>query len=243
MKDEQYEFDCMFHLCGFQRLPTYCGMFQHKSRKHVLIASEDVDLSVFELFANPFDIKILRIDPYDAKAIGERLLEYVAQMPAESRLAFNLTAGTKMMYQAAFEVAHVTGGYAHYFTTRTYAELDVSADSCAEFKVVRPIAPIRSVETFLRLNTIECKVASKGKWGDVPERRDEVRGRLRDYLRSRAKDMRYLYKLLTPYNTEDRPSFDVADNERSGIEVNFRSGGRATVVTPEGKFSFGYFPE
>lgn len=243
MEEREYEFDCMFHLCGYQRLPTYWGMHQHKSRKHVLIATDDVDVSVYELFAHPFDLRVLRVDPYDAKSISEKLLDCVAALPDDSRLAFNLTAGSKMMYQAALEVAHATGGYAHYFTTGTYAEMDISASNCSEFKLVRPIAPIRSVETFLRLNTIGCKIANKGKWNDVAARQNGLRSRLRGYLRSKSSELRYLYKVINPYCRDGVDSFDVIDDKVTGIRVWLKPSGRAGVESADDRFEFREFPD
>ncbi len=237
MTTEEFEFDYVFHLCGFQRLPAYWGIRQHKSRKHILIASDQVDLDVYRLFVHPFDIEDLRVNPFDPRAIADTLLEYISKLPSDSRIGFNLTAGTKLMFQAAMDVYRATGGYAFYFTTDTYSEMDLG-----NYQLVRPIAKIRSVETFLRLNTLECKVSEKGRWGDRPERKNGERRRLCTFLASHAKSLRSLYRLLTPYIDEEGMPFAVTCNGKINISVALAEDARASVVAGNESFYFEFFP-
>ena len=110
MDNKDFEFDCTFHLCGFQRLPAYWGIRQHKSRKHVLIASDAVDVDVYNLFIHPFDVKVVRVDPFDPRRICDSMLEFIATLPADSRLAFNLTEWIKLTIQAMMDVWRAAGG-------------------------------------------------------------------------------------------------------------------------------------
>lgn len=238
MNNDDFEFDYTFHLCGFQRLPAYWGIRQHKSRKHVLIASDAVDVDVYNLFVHPFDIKVVRVDPFDPRKICDSMLEFISSLPADSRLAFNLTAGTKLMFQAMMDVWKAAGGYAYYFTTDTYSELDLSS-----YKLVRPIAPVNSVETFLRLNTLDCKVTEKGRWNDDPGRNDQERARLREFLCKKSKDLRCLYKLLIPYTNETGVDFSVRDKGRTNIEVTLYKNANAVVAAGNEMFSFTFFPD
>ena len=238
MNKEDFEFDYTFHLCGFQRLPAYWGLRQHKSRKHVLIASDAVDVDVYNLFIHPFDVKVVRVDPFDPRRICDSMLEFIATLPADSRLAFNLTAGTKLMFQAMMDVWRAAGGYAYYFTTDTYSELDLST-----YKLVRPIAPVKSVETFLRLNTLDCKVTEKGRWGDHPGRNAPERRRLCEFLRKRAKGLRHLYKLLSAAFDENGVGFSVRDKGRTNIDVRLYPNGNAIVTAGDEVFSFDFFPD
>ncbi len=238
MDNKDFEFDCTFHLCGFQRLPAYWGIRQHKSRKHVLIASDAVDVDVYNLFIHPFDVKVVRVDPFDPRRICDSMLEFIATLPADSRLAFNLTAGTKLMFQAMMDVWRAAGGYAYYFTTDTYSELDLST-----YKLVQPIASVKSVETFIRLNTLDCKVTEKGRWSDYPARNDPERRRLCEFLREKAKDLRYLYKLLVSYIDDGGVKFAVKDNGRTNIEVRLYANDKAIVTAGKKVFSFDFFPD
>lgn len=238
MNKDDFEFDYTFHLCGFQRLPAYWGIRQHKSSKHVLIASEAVDVDIYNLFVHPFDVKVVRVDPFNPRKICDSMLEFISTLPADSRLAFNLTAGTKLMFQAMMDVWKAAGGYAYYFTTDTYSEMDLSS-----YKLVRPIVAINSVETFLRLNTLDCKVTEKGRWSDDPGRNDQERTRLREFLCKKAKDLRYLYKLLSPYIDEIGTDFSVRDNGRTNIEVTLYKNANAVVIAGNEMFSFKFFPD
>ena len=237
MTNGEFEFDYTFHLCGFQRLPTYWGIQQHKSRKHVLIASDAVNLDVYDLFVHPFDIKVVRVDPFDPRKICDTMLEFISTLPTDSRLAFNLTAGTKLMFQAMMDVWRAAGGYAFYFTTDTYSELDLGT-----YRIVRPIAPVNSVETFLRLNTLDCKVSEKGRRNDHPGRNDPERRRLCNFLRSKSVDLRSLYKALNQYIDEPGVAFSVRDKGRTNIEVTLYSNMNALVSAGKEMFSFDYFP-
>ena len=238
MNNDDFEFDYTFHLCGFQRLPAYWGVRQHRSRKHVLIASDAVDVDVYNLFVHPFDIKVVRVDPFDPRKICDSMLEFISTLPADSRLAYNLTAGTKLMFQAMMDVWKAAGGYAYYFTTDTYSEMDLSS-----YRLVRPIAPVNSVETFLRLNTLDCKVTEKGRWSDDPGRNDQERARLREFLRKKSKDLRCLYKLLVPYTNETGVDFSVRDKGRTNIEVTLYKNANAVVTAGNEMFSFNFFPD
>lgn len=101
-----------------------------------------------QAFLGARELHELSVDPWDDRAVHERITELAKQFPEKTRIGINLTGGTKLMFAGALSAARELGAVPFYFDSRNRRVTFI--DSLRREK----IRPIDSVETFLQLNGI-----------------------------------------------------------------------------------------
>jgi hypothetical protein len=151
-------FDVMFHLFGEQRMPALLGIRQFEATRHVFVNSPQYPAICMRRWVdNEFDE--LAVDPWDASAVREQIVRHASRVPAQSRIAMNLTGGTKLMFAGALAAARAIGAVPFYVDGRNRRVVFVD-DLHSE-----PLKPIHSVETFLLLHGDGLTLS---KAGEVP---------------------------------------------------------------------------
>ena len=165
--DSANGFDVVFHLFGEQRLPSICGIQQFPCPHHVFVTSEKYPPDIMRKFL-PAGAKYERlcVNPFDPMSVKLAVLKAVAELPAGSRVGFNLTGGTKLMFAGAIAACRKVGGIPFYFETRDHNLLFLH-----DYTTL-PMRGIDTVDTFFEANGFT--VISPGKWDDNDNRRRRV---------------------------------------------------------------------
>lgn len=100
--------DVVYHLFGEQRLPALMGMSVLPAKRHVFISSKQYSSECMRDYVGASAYEEILIDAYDWKNIYQVVSAHLHSLPAGSRIAFNVTGGTKIMYACALEIARET---------------------------------------------------------------------------------------------------------------------------------------
>ena len=147
IRDIPNGFDVTFHLFGEQRMPALLCIRQFESAHHIFVNSKDYPATCMQTFLGSRDLHELSVDPWDDRAVHERITELAKQFPEKTRIGINLTGGTKLMFAGALTAARELGAIPFYFDSRNRHVTFI--DSLRRER----IRPIDSVKTFLRLNS------------------------------------------------------------------------------------------
>lgn len=150
------QFDVTFHLFGEQRMPGLLGIRQFASSRHVFVNSKEYPATCMRPFLEG-TIDELHVNPWDASAVREHILQYAETLPPTARIAVNVTGGTKLMFAGALAAARAIGAVPYYFDSRNQRVIFVD-DFHSE-----ALRPIESVETFLLLHGDGLKLSSAGE--------------------------------------------------------------------------------
>jgi hypothetical protein len=179
-------FDVTFHLFGEQRMPALLSIRQFESEHHIFVNSKDYPATCMQAFLGARELLELYIDPWDDRAVHERITELAKQFPENTRIGINLTGGTKLMFAGALAAARELGAVPFYFDSRNRRVTFI--DSLCREK----IRPIDSVETFLQLNGDGLKLSNNGVMDELsPDRRylTETLWKLRGKIADRYKEL------------------------------------------------------
>ena len=154
MESDQY--DVIFHLFGEQRMPNLLGVIQFSSRKHIFVNSVLFPADVMKQFLGESEYGEITVDPYDPENVRSRILDIIAKMPANLRIGFNLTGGTKLMYAGALAACRKVNGTPFYFESQNNLLIYLNNFSTHEIKL------IDSVETVIRLNSRNVCISDPG---------------------------------------------------------------------------------
>ncbi len=199
IRDIPNGFDVTFHLFGEQRMPALLSIRQFKSAHHIFVNSKDYPATCMRAFLDSRDLHELSVDPWDDRAVHERITELAKQFPDKTRIGINLTGGTKLMFAGALSAARELGAIPFYFDSRNRHVTFI--DSLRRER----IGPIDSVETFLRLNSDGLEISIDGAKNEIsPDRQ-----LLTKTLWMHRDKMRKFYKELTDYNNAFKP-FEVS---------------------------------
>lgn len=143
---ESDQYDAIFHLFGEQRMPNLLGVIQFSSRKHIFLNSAQYPADVMKKFIGEADYGEIAVDPYDPENVRSTVLELIVKMPADAKIGFNLTGGTKLMYAGALAACRKVNATPFYFDFSKKRVINLNDFSSS------PIIPISSVESFLTLN-------------------------------------------------------------------------------------------
>jgi Domain of unknown function (DUF1887) len=152
-QDATIGFDVTFHLFGEQRMPSLLGIRQFESRRHIFVNSKDYPAKCMRTFMGDSEFGELTVDPWDAGAVREQIIQCAETLPVNARIGINLTGGTKLMFAGALAAARALGAAPFYFDSQNRRVTFV--DSFCSLA----IRPIDSVETFLRLNGENLKLS------------------------------------------------------------------------------------
>lgn len=192
-------YDAVFHLFGEQRIPNLLGVIQFPSRKHIFVYSENFPPDIMKPFLGEAEYGDTAVDPYDPESVRTRILDQAAQMPANSRIAFNLTGGTKLMYAGALAACRKINATPFYFNGRNYTVVNLNDFTTTATN------PIPSVETFIRLNTNNLVISKPGHWNDIPGIQSPERKALTLELWNERRKITGLYRQLQDYNDNCNP--------------------------------------
>lgn len=195
IRDIASVFDVTFHLFGEQRMPALLSIRQFESEHHIFVNSKDYPATCMQAFLGARELHELFIDPWDDRAVHERITELAKQFPEKTRIGINLTGGTKLMFAGALAAARELGAVPFYFDSRNRRITFI--DSLRREK----IRPIDSIETFLQLNSDGLEIASNITMNEMsPDRQ-----LLTKTLWIHRDKIRRFYAQLTDYNNAFRP--------------------------------------
>jgi hypothetical protein len=195
IRDIARGFDVTFHLFGEQRMPALLSIRQFESAHHIFVNSKDYPATCMQAFLSTRELHELSVDPWDDRAVHERITELAKQFPEKTRIGINLTGGTKLMFAGALAAARELGAVPFYFDSRNRRVTFI--DSLRREK----IRPIDSVETFLRLNSDGLEISSNTAMKEMsPDRQ-----LLTKTLWIHRDKIRRFYKELTDYNNAFKP--------------------------------------
>lgn len=148
-------FDVIFHLFGEQRMPSLLGIRQFTSKRHVFVNSKEYPASCMRAFIAASTYDELSVNPWDASTVRDKIICYAENLPKDTRIGFNLTGGTKLMFAGALAAARALGAISFYFDSRNHRMTYIDSLQSEE------IRPISSIETFLLINSDGLKLSRK----------------------------------------------------------------------------------
>ena len=156
-------FDIVFHLFGEQRMPSFLGIKQFNSKKHVFINSEKYPAKVMKKFLDGAAFDEIKTNPFSAIDVKEKIESYINKLPKNYKIGFNLTGGTKLMYAGAMAVCKKINAIPFYFDAIHNKMIFLDDFSTEETK------NITNVETFIQLHRNDLEISNKGKWNDIKD--------------------------------------------------------------------------
>jgi hypothetical protein len=186
IRDAGNGFDVTFHLFGEQRMPALLGIRQFESTLNVFVNSKEFPAACMQPFIPDGRPEELMVDPWDARAVRDQIVQAAATLPPDTRIGMNLTGGTKMMFAGALAAARALGAVPFYFDSPNRRVTFVDSLSSSAIK------PIDSVETFLILNGDGLKLNRNSATDVVSPQRRRLTEKLwekRDAISHRYKDL------------------------------------------------------
>lgn len=196
---EPDQYDAIFHLFGEQRVPNLLGVIQFSSRKHIFVNSAQFPADVMKQFLGEAEYGEIAVDPYDPDNVHSTILDLIAKIPADAKIGFNLTGGTKLMYAGALAACRKVNATPFYFNS-----LDNQVVYLNDFKTVETKL-IPSVETFIQLNGNNLFISKAGHWTDIPGIESPDRKNLTNELWQARSKISRLYRELSCYNDSFQP--------------------------------------
>ena len=196
---ESDQYDAIFHLFGEQRMPNLLGVIQFSSRKHIFVNSAQFPADVMKQFLGEAEYGEIAVDPYDPENVRSTILDLIAEMPADAKVGFNLTGGTKLMYAGALAACRKVNATPFYFNSRNNQVVYLNDFKAVETKL------IPSVETFIQLNGNNLFISKAGHWTDIPGIESPDRKNLTNELWQARSKISRLYRELSCYNDSFQP--------------------------------------
>ena len=150
------EYDIVFHLFGYERMPSLLGIKQFNTKKHIFVTSKDTPSAVMKKFIDGEYDEII-INPFDALNVKEKIEEYLLNENTKKAIGFNLTGGTKMMYAGAYNVCKKINAVPFYFDIHSDKLIYLDDYTKEDIKL------IKDVETYISLNTQGLNILNSGK--------------------------------------------------------------------------------
>lgn len=230
--DESSPYDVIFHLFGEQRIPALLGITQFNAKRHVFINSERYPADAMKQFTGTAAWVQLPVDPYSPAQTRDAILQFVKKLPENSKIGFNLTGGTKLMFAGAMSACRMLNATSFYFNTGTNRTILLD-----DYRSI-PLKPIDSVETFIHLHVEDLCITVPGHAKDIKNFDSQERKRLMNSLwRSRNK-LSNLYIKLEKYVSDNLPfELDTKD-----IYVRFYKNNAVDLTLGEERFEFPMWP-
>ena len=230
---ESDQYDAIFHLFGEQRIPNLLGVIQFSSRKHIFVNSAQFPADVMKQFLGEAEYGEIAVDPYDPENVRTTILELIAKMPADAKIGFNLTGGTKLMYAGALAACRKVNATPFYFNSRNNQVVYLN-----DFKTVET-KRIPSVETFIQLNGNNLFISKAGHWSDIPGIESPDRKSLTNELWQVRSKISRLYRDLLCYND----SFQPFELRKGGIYTKYSKDNSAKISIGPKHFEFKKWPD
>lgn len=193
------QYDAIFHLFGEQRIPNLLGVIQFSSRKHIFVNSAQFPADVMKQFLREAEYGEVAVDPYDPENVRSTILDLISEMPADAKIGFNLTGGTKLMYAGALAACRKVNATPLYFNSRNNQVVYLNDFKTVETKL------IPSVETFIKLNGNNLFISKAGHWADIPDIESPDRKNLTNELWQARSKISRLYGELSRYSDSFQP--------------------------------------
>jgi len=222
------EYDIVFHLFGEQRMPSLLGILQFQTKKHVFVNSKQYPANIMKPFLNDSEFAELSVEPFDPLETKDKVLQYLKNIPADAKIGFNLTGGTKLMYAGALSACKKINATPFYF--------DIIHDKLIfldNFKT-KEIKPITSVETFITLHSDNLFIAKQGYWNEISNINISDRELLTKTLWKARSKIAKLYRSIIPY-VDDRRKFSI---QKNNISIDFSSNYNVQIVIEGKEFTF-----
>lgn len=200
------QYDVIFHLFGEQRMPNLLGVIQFSSRKHIFVNSAQFPADIMKQFLGEAEYGEIAVDPYDPENVRSTILDLIAKMPANTKIGFNLTGGTKLMYAGALAACRKVNATPFYFNSRNDQVVYLNDFKTVDTKL------IPSVETFIQLNGNNLFISKAGHWADIPGIESPDRKSLTNELWQARSKISRLYRELSRYNDSFQP-FEMHDGD------------------------------
>lgn len=226
-------YDLVVHLLGEQVMPIFFALRQFPGGRHVVLTTREYigeveRLSkVSELDADPTVIQ----DPFKPAETRKAIVALVSALPTGSRVAVNITGGTKLMFAGALSACWELGLDPFYFEIKHHNVVFLRDGSQV------PFVGISDVEDFLRAG--DYRTVTAGRWPAQPDafknRRlpaTEQLWRARGTLRSLYRDKAFLdfarkYDRHNPHYERDSLPFSFS---WSGGEASLHEDGASSLV-------------
>lgn len=154
------DYDVIYTLLGEQRVPAFLGINQFSSQKYVFVTSGNFNARCMKDFIpENSEFGEIRVDAFSPKDIFEKILKDSLQYPSNSRIGFNLTGGTKLMYAGAINACRKLGGVPFYVGGK-----DLTLVYLNDFET-EPLKPIEKVDSFILLNSNGLGISDHGRTG------------------------------------------------------------------------------
>ncbi|CAL8479456.1 Card1-like endonuclease domain-containing protein [Caballeronia sp. S22] len=187
-------FDVTFHLFGEQRMPALLGIRQFESKRHIFVNSKAFPASCMQPFLSDGQPEELNVDPWDARAVRERIMHVAESLSPDDRIGMNVTGGTKLMFAGALSAARALGAVPFYFDSQHRRVTFVDSLHSSAIK------PVDSVETFLKLHGDGLTIEESG----VAEVGSPDRLRLTEALWKHRSEMTKHYNRLCEIRNKHR---------------------------------------
>lgn len=229
---EPDNYDVIFHLFGEQRLPNLLGMLQFSSKKHIFLNSAQYPADVMRQFLGESEYAEISVDPYHPENVRTQIVELIDDMPIHTKIGFNLTGGTKLMYAGALAACRKVNATPFYFNG-----IDQKVIFLNDF-TTKDIVKIESTETFLRLNGDGLKVSDPGilAWNDEDTQK---KVQISKIIWNAKEILTRNYHRIMSY-TKDKIPFQIWDKE---FYASLDSDYKAELHIDGHKFIFENFPE
>lgn len=165
--DESREFDVIFHLFGEQRMPSLLAIKQFTARQHIFVTSGEYSSVVMKNFLGEGAWKEIHVSAFDPMSTKMAILKEIASLPSGTRVGFNLTGGTKLMFAGAIAACRKVGGIPFYFENREHKLIFLH--DYTRMSVVG----VDHCDSFLALNGF--RFSNAGKWDEHPIRKERIK--------------------------------------------------------------------
>lgn len=229
---EEEKFDVIFHLFGEQRMPSLLSINQFSSQKHIFVNSPKYPATAMRQFIGVSDFMEIAVNPFDPEDVRSTILEFISEVSPNSKIGFNLTGGTKLMYAGALAACRKINATPFYFDGISHQVIFLNDFS------TQKTTKIDSTGTFLKLNGDGLKISEEG-WFDWNDSENISKLKASKSIWQAKKTLTRNYKHLIPY-VENQTPFKIWDGE---FYASLDESCRAELHIGEKKFIFSYYPE
>ncbi|MDR2596000.1 MAG: DUF1887 family protein [Treponema sp.] len=214
-------YDVIIHLLGRERMPIYFGMIQFQARKHIFITTQeyaDAADTLSKLIPSEGGNTVMIINnPFKPADTRKAILQQAACFSKETKVAVNMTGGTKLMFAGALSACWEHGLEPFYFEINNHDIIYIRDGSTV------PFVGIKSVTNFFAINGFS--VITQGKWENRPcrETRLNVTRKLWEYRET----IRVLYKnedfqkyINQCKKTPNQPFYWKWKNSHASLDIN-----------------------
>ena len=178
-------------------------------------------------------LKELLVNPFDPMSSKLEILKTVALTSAGSRLGFNLTGGTKLMFAGAIAACRKIGGVPFYFETRDHSLIFLH-----DFSTM-PMRGIHDVEQFFALKGFQ--ISRPGKWEENLSRQQRIQLTRRLWIERAA--VATLYKQLSNCIPQDGMPFPAFSLSTRHARARLEESGRAIFSVGDAEFKLQSCPD